>query len=45
MTGSPIGSRPIVFVSRCTWVSGTHSSIAIGSNSPTSLTRQGLQRW
>ena len=45
ITGSPIGSRPIVFVSRWTCVSGTHSSISIGSNSPTSLTRHGLQRW
>ena len=34
-----------VCVSRCTWVSGTHSSSTIGSKSPTSFTRQGENRW
>ena len=36
---------PAQFVSRCTWVSGTHSSSSIGVKSPTSLTRQGDHRW
>ena len=38
-------TMPIVFVSRCTWVSGTHSSSSIGVNSPTSEIRHGDHRW
>ena len=44
-TESPIGCIGIVFVSRCTCVSGTHSSSSIGVNSPTSLIRHGDHRW
>jgi hypothetical protein len=43
--GSPIGSSRIVFVSRCTCVSGTHSSSTIGVKSPDVLDPARARRW
>ena len=41
---SPIGSSSRVWVSRCTWVSGTHSSSSIRSKSPDVLDAAGREQ-